>query len=66
MTRMGECSGNGMGNKSSSASRGSLGADHTQALLQLIREAAHCCNQHVVFSDFVEVSCLAMSNAVGA
>ncbi len=40
------------------------GADHTKALLQLIRATAHRWSQHEVFSDFVELASLSLSNAV--
>lgn len=38
--------------------------DHAQALLRLINETTHRWNRHQVFSDFVEMACLALSNAV--
>lgn len=53
-----------MGNTTSSAARGPFGADPVKALVQLIQATAHRWSQHVVFSDFVELACLAISNAV--
>ena len=40
------------------------GTDHGKELMQLIRTSAQRWNPHEVFSDFVELSCLSLSNAV--
>lgn len=40
------------------------GTDHTKELQQLIRATAHRWSQHEVFSDFVELASLSLSNAV--
>lgn len=53
-----------MANTTSSAARGPCGEDHTQALVKLIQTTAHRWSPHVVFSDFVELACLSLSNAV--
>lgn len=53
-----------MKKETSSASTSRREADHSQALLCLINETAHRWNPHQVFSDFVEMACLALSNAV--
>lgn len=53
-----------MAKTKSSAARGPLGEDHTQALVKLIHATAHRWSPHVVFSDFVEMACLSFSNAV--
>jgi len=44
--------------------RGSAGEDHQRALVRLIEDAAHHRRRLEVFSDFVELSSLAFSNAV--
>jgi len=53
-----------MRKETSSSPKGRCEVDHSQALLRLINEAAHRWNPHQVFSDFVEMSCLSISNAV--
>lgn len=53
-----------MKKETNSASTSRREEDHTQALLRLINETAHRWSPHQVFSDFVEMACLAISNVV--
>ncbi|WP_406625385.1 N-6 DNA methylase [Acidovorax sp. SDU_ACID1] len=53
-----------MAHKTISAPRGPFGADQAQALVKLIQTTAHRWGQHEVFSDFVELAALSISNAV--